>query len=505
MIEKATASASYTCAGEAGQVSIAGPDATFRVRDLTLRFSRHDAHLALQWHIALGAQTELWLEARNIGDAAVQMTELRPLDVVAAAGGRLNLNAAPRRWSFYQHGWASWTPTFARHLGESIAVVPEDEGYRRAHLPHGAPAADSLSSEWMTVLWGRGGGARAAGLQGLLLGFITGADQLAEVRLEAGVERFAALHATCHADGITLEPGQTLRSERLLVRAGADPLALLEQYADRLGEAMHARPLRCIPTGWCTWYYFFGEGGEKEVLENLSEMRREGLPLDYVIVDDGYQKAIGDWLTLAPDKYSDMAKLADTIGEDGRRAGIWVAPFGLAGDSATYAAHPDWVMHDEAGAPVVGWQHFGQDIYALDLSHPDVAPWLTEIFRTMHADWGYALFKIDFIFAACAAGRRHDPHMTRAQALRRGLEIVRSAIGEEAFLLGCGAPLAPCVGVVDGMRVGPDVAANWHPFWPDQSQPAAENALRNSIARYFTHGRLWANDPDCVLVRERGD
>jgi alpha-galactosidase len=86
------------------------------------------------------------------------------------------------------------------------------------------------------------------------------------------------------------------------------------------------------------------------------------------------------------------------------------------------------------------------------------------------------------------------------------VEAIRKAIGGKAFLLGCGAPLGPCLGVVDGMRIGPDVDPNWHPIWRhDLSSVSTQNALRNVITRAPFHGRLWANDPDCVLVRQRGD
>ena len=55
------------------------------------------------------------------------------------------------------------------------------------------------------------------------------------------------------------------------------------------------------------------------------------------------------------------------------------------------------------------------------------------------------------------------------------------------------------------MRVGPDVDPNWYPLWRhDLAMPAALNSLRNSICRAPFHGRLWANDPDCLLVRQRG-
>lgn len=505
MLDKMTASVSYLAAGQPLHLAIAGPEVAYHVRESEVCLSRHDDHLLLEWHVSIGEPLESWLKVRNIGQVPVQMEQLRVVEVNRELGGRIHLGAALRRWSVYQHGWGSWTPTFARHLGQSIHIIPEDERYARTHLPHGPWKPGTMSSEWVTVLWARGGLARRRGARGLLLGFVTAADQLAEIRLDADVKTFRSLAAICYADGITLEPQETLRSEHLVIQAGDNPLDLLESYAERLGESMHARPAKAIPTGWCTWYYFFGENGEKEVLENVAEMQRERLPLEYVLIDDGYQSAIGDWLTLQTEKYADMAKVAQAIHEAGRRAGIWIAPFGLAAHSATYQAHPEWVVRDENDNPVVAWQHFGQDIYALDLSHPEVEAWLTGVFRTMRESWGYDLFKIDFIFAACAAGRRYNPKMTRAQALRRGLDIIRSAIGEEAFLLGCGAPQAPCVGFVDGMRVGPDVAANWHPLYPDLSMPSVENALRNSIARYFTHGRLWISDPDCVLVRDRDD
>ena len=42
--------------------------------------------------------------------------------------------------------------------------------------------------------------------------------------------------------------------------------------------------------------------------------------------------------------------------------------------------------------------------------------------------------------------------------MRAGYDAIRRGAGDDAFLLGCGAPLGPRVGVVDGMRIGADVA-----------------------------------------------
>src|SRR5205823_10949008 len=61
-------------------------------------------------------------------------------------------------------------------------------------------------------------------------------------------------------------------------------------------------------------------------------------------------------------------------------------------------------------------------------------------------------------------------------------------------------PLLPSIGLVDGMRIGSDVAAYWG-RGGNADGPALSNALRATLARMWLHGRWWANDPDCVIVR----
>jgi hypothetical protein len=90
--------------------------------------------------------------------------------------------------------------------------------------------------------------------------------------------------------------------------------------------------------------------------------------------------------------------------------------------------------------------------------------------------------------------------MTRGETLRRGLEAIRAGSGDDAFILGCGCPLGQAVGIVDGMRIGPDVS----PFWGSgTADPSTVYALDAIIARSFMHRRLWLNDPDCLMLRAR--
>ena len=92
-------------------------------------------------------------------------------------------------------------------------------------------------------------------------------------------------------------------------------------------------------------------------------------------------------------------------------------------------------------------------------------------------------------------GDRHDGSDPVA-AYRSGLALVREVVGPDVYLVGCGAPLLPSVGLVDAMRVSPDT---FHEGGEDGS-----TGLRGLVplaARAWQQGRLWVNDPDCVVAR----
>ncbi|MGD2105279.1 MAG: alpha-galactosidase [Anaerolineae bacterium] len=436
----------------------------------------------------------MWVRMTHRGERPILVDEI---DVLAAPVPPLGVPPVAR--SVYQNGWQSWSPAFARHLDDGLHATPETPDYRRKQQPHWRPGGDTIiSSEWITVLSPREGGAS------LLVGFVTAEDQLAEIRVsEDGVQ----LIARCHCDGVRVDPGESLCSETLVVRSGPDPLALLTAWAEDIGSQMEARVPTDPPTGWCTWYTFYGENTASDISSNLRAIEDFDLPLDVVLIDDGYQTAVGDWFSVDETKYPDgMERMMDEIQQAGHRPGIWTAPFGAEDGSKLLQHHPDWVLKDEAGEPVVGWVHRQTPCYALDCTNPQVLKWLGQTFMRLRQEWGVSLFKIDFLFAAGLDGRRHDSAATRAQAVRRGVRAIRQAIGDEAFLLGCGAPLGPCVGLVDGMRIGADVDPNWYPIWRnDLAGVSTQNALRNLVTRAPFHGRLWANDPDCVLVRQRGE
>ena len=124
---------------------------------------------------------------------------------------------------------------------------------------------------------------------------------------------------------------------------------------------------------------------------------------------------------------------------------------------------------------------------------------------------GWRYLKLDFTFApSLAATDWHDPAQTPAERVRAGYDAIRRGAGDDTYLLGCGAPLGHCIGVVDAMRIGPDVAPSWdlpadawRPPGYEDCEPATVNGWRNTLTRSFQHRRLWSNDPDCLMLRTK--
>lgn len=312
------------------------------------------------------------------------------------------------------------------------------------------------------------------------------------------------LLATALLDGVPLPPGGERRLDPLWSSTG-DPGPRYSELAERWGAQAGARVDGPAPLGWCSWYQYFSGVTPDHIRANLALAAARDF--EVVQIDDGYQSAIGDWLSTTDTWAVGMAAMADEIRAAGLVAGIWTAPFLAADTSALLAEHPDWTATHASGHPAKAMYNpgnWGGWARALDTTRPEVLDHLRLTFAALR-DQGFDYHKIDFCYAASLEARRHDPTKTRAESLRLGLEAVRDGIGDDAFLLGCGCPFGPAVGIVDAMRVSADVGPWWDPpaSRPGiaETAPAAVNAIAASVLRAPLHRRLFVNDPDCLLLR----
>ncbi|MFF4018562.1 glycoside hydrolase family 36 protein [Streptomyces sp. NPDC001843] len=380
----------------------------------------------------------------------------------------------PRRARVHEEGWQSWSPSGTYALDQA-PYRPTD-------------------ANWATVCYRPGVTVPAGAFQGEGLLALDPGDG-SPVRL------WAAADPTHEVPSVRL----TVTGDRAEVTAdgpvkewtGTDIPSVLGDWAGSLGLPA-PRP---APTVWCSWYEYFTEVTEDDIHENLRAMDTLDLPIDVVQIDDGYQRALGDWLTLSG-RFRSREAIADAIRARGRRAGIWTAPFLVDPASDLAAEHPDWLVRDAEGGPAHAGRNWGHDLCVLDTTHPEAAAYLDDVFRTLRAE-GYDYFKVDFLYAGALEGVRHGDHenMDALSAYRAGIGVIREAIGPDAYLLGCGAPILPSLGLFDAMRVSPDTAPHRRPEAGDYSQPGQDPAEFTGAARQWQHGRLWVNDPDCLMAR----
>ncbi len=438
------------------------------------------------------------------GDEPLPVTALEPLFWAAGSGGELLLPGEPGELRFYRMGYQSWSPAGWVRPGER-EPHPRAELLRRIYWSPQSPLPEPGAhvSDFASAL-------RVPGEAGLTLGFLTHQSFLTHIGLEGDAAGIRSLSARIATEELPLAPRAALEGERLWIGLDAPGEDGIAVWAERAGREMSAPVPARVGSGWCSWYPFFTKVTAADVLRNLEALAPFRGQLDTIQIDDGFQAAVGDWLEPDPSFPDGVAPLARAIREAGFRPGLWLAPFLASRASATAREHPDWLLRDERGKPRVALVHGswkGKVCYALDPTHPEVLEWLAHVVGTLRA-YGFDYFKLDFLYAGALAGRRYDREMPTGAAYRGAIRVIREAAGEDAFLLGCGAPLGPSIGLFEAMRIGADVAPAWSARltdfrWGVPAAPCVENSLRNILARAALHQRLWVNDPDCVLLRDR--
>lgn len=455
----------------------------------------------------------LQLTTTNVSQHAPYLRELVLLSASPRHGSVVRLGAAPTPLSFFKNGYQSWSYTGVRHAGQRDVDTRLGTYTRPLHFNPATPISKRRGSFWSEMFGALiDPGARKA----IVAGQIGCADQFARIGADTH-PRQAALSLVCDLDGIPLAPGQSIAAEEMLVQLidlpADNPFA---DYLDAVARQMNPRIPAAPNAGWCSWYYYFPRVREADVIASLRSAndRQETIPIGLIQIDDGYQTKTGDWLSVNEKFPRGMKWLAGQIRDSGRTPGLWLAPFIAVQSSHVVRQHPDWLICNARGKPAPVGKNWNEMCFALDVTQREAQDYVRGVIETIVREWGYSYLKLDFLYAGAAPGVRHDAALTRAQALRRGLELIRQTAGDGVFLLGCGCPLGPAIGLVDAMRIGPDIAPEPEPTWlprykgvasvfkDEMSLPAGRNAARNTLARSGMHRTWWLNDPDCLIVRE---
>ncbi|MGV9200681.1 MAG: glycoside hydrolase family 36 protein, partial [Promethearchaeia archaeon] len=458
----------------------------------------------------------------NIKDHSEQPKSIHSLSPFTLEDTKLMLNGTQKptnlkKISWFKNGWQSWSPCKVLFGNQDDREGPPIKLLRSVFDNQDYGIEGRFYSEYCGVI------TDLDSSNSLVLGFTTLKDQFSRIILDyERTPNLKLLTALGCMDGVDFKNSSISSSEELFIGFKANNLGYygLIDYAKVVKSNIEEEKIEEIPVGWCSWYYYYQNINQEEMLKNLEFFKnhKKELPIDFIQLDDGYQKAIGDYNIVNKKFPKGLHWLFKKIKSAGFKGGIWTGPFFAKKKSQLFKNHKDWFLRrtdkDKLLKTNFNWGRFQ---YSLDLSSQEVLDYLENLFK----DLSYGLkegytkedqrviedFKIDFLHAAVRIESDYkNKNLTRAQILYNGVKAVRNGITDEAFLLGCGTPLGPCVGLVDAMRIGPDTAPYWKLLdkWGRKygfATPSLKNGLLNPIYRSFMHNYFWINDPDCLMLR----
>ncbi len=488
---------------------------------LSLTFALPDEHPLLLWKLSIANQGSrpVFIDRIDLLNAGfIYLTS--SFSLPSMTGFRFQYRPArgvarpaqePGELAFFSNGWQSWSYTGVYGPRDRYRITrlgPLRLPTEYSGTPH-PQRAGVFASDMFGVLGDREH--RTA----LLAGFLSQKQHFGS--LEVLMDVFSpALRMYANGEGARLDPGKTMETDwaclYFLHLDTSDPLG---PYLEAVARENQLPAARRTPAGWCSWYGYSSPASQGTITaealrENLGAMERlrGRLPLEILQVDDGYQEKTGDWLATRAGFPEGMAPLAREIRRAGFTPGLWLAPFIVHPKSRLAHDHPDWLLRRGLFRRANAGYFWNSFTTALDLTHGGALEYVQEVVHAAVREWGYSYLKLDFLYAAALPGRRRDPTRTGAQVLRKGLEALRQAAGEETFLLGCACPLGTAIGLVDGMRIGTDTAERWRPAYrgrgiflgAEPNLPSARLACHNALTRAALHQRWWINDPDCLLL-----
>ena len=351
----------------------------------------------------------------------------------------------------------------------TLGAFPPEKDLRRALMGHGLASGEHRTGRYPSWDW-----TTVSGPEGHLLAGATRADRLIpwtvvgrdaddslRIRLGTGVPR----------EGVNLARGESIQA-RWFISHGSDLHALEDAYSERLRSTNgheKAPGLRII--GDNIWNSVFGHAGRATLVRNYQESAKfwnskEAILRDNVErifwIDDGYNPGRWGDLDFSPQLFPEgrTAFLQELKAIDaGTTTGLWWPVCLAEVDSRLAGNHPDWFMPGTI-------RRLHRQFRMLDLRRPEVLDHIAGSVRALKKE-GIGALKLDFLHYIST----YDwGPQTSAEVYQNLLRTVRQAAGPDMFILGCGAFMVPSLGkagpgaeqpdraLVDGLRIGPDIA-----------------------------------------------
>lgn len=434
-------------------------------------------------------------------------------------------------------GWQSWSAGWELCPGETLPrrVLILPDLIKLTNRDGDRPERGGITGHFIVYIRSGESYLCLASLEGGPGGFPRpGEKPLAPVSFRVSGKK-KRLSAEIFCPGKKWRAGETMAELRVFI-AGSyfdlkDTIAALYRQAGRFAGLDFLYP-RKLPRGGAyrqagaacggyeSWYNHYTDINEALILEDLESLGKTEnlLKLRYLDrgetfvfqIDDGWERAVGDWEIDGGRFPRGLKYLAEKIEKASLIPGLWLAPFIVTRRARIFREKPEWLLRDRRGRPVsAGFNHLWDGrYYCLDLSRADVLAYIRSLTDRAIDQWGFRYLKIDFLYAGMLSGLHAEGgvlHEHYERACETLTARTKNSAGLPVAYLGCGGPLGLSYSRFPLFRIGADTREEWDwkllKFMGHIGRPGAYLNIKNTIGRSFLNGVLYLNDPDVVFLR----
>lgn len=288
-----------------------------------------------------------------------------------------------------------------------------------------------------------------------------------------------------------------IRLPDLFIFGGTQPFGTLQNLAWNISEYNQARRDSDTNYFWSPYHDFRYSFNYQYLLDQLKTLDQilPPIPLQTVHIGPGYC-ITGDWLDTVEGWPKTMEDVARQIFQRRYRAGIYVAPFAVHENSKTFKNHPNWILKDLEGNPIVMDEDTEGKLYALDGSHENVIEYIGKVFKSLRK-MGFTYYELDYLewgIKDAADVKRARKGKSSVQVFRAVIEIIREEIGAGSFITANKTVFSPLIGLVDAVRIDIDQSWKWE-------QKTTARIFQQSYNSQYFNNIFWQNDPDVIFLR----
>ena len=283
-------------------------------------------------------------------------------------------------------GDAFWSYQSGSYSSRPDWVLPVNAGFSQDNYM-GMNNSDYGGGTPVTDLWHRDAG--------LAVGHLELVPRLVSLPVEMDGEDEARVHVR-YDRPVELAPGESLATFRTFVNVHeGDYFSTLQDYRRMMiAQGVEFPEIHddAYESQWCAWGYE-RDFTMDQVYGTLPKV--EDLHYHWVVLDDGWQTNVGDWV-LNPEKYprgdADMIAFVERVREAGFRPKLWWAPMAMHPESDLYRTNPEYLLLDEEGNPVeITWW----DAHYMCPAYRPAQEYTNRLVDTIIGRWGYEGLKLD--------------------------------------------------------------------------------------------------------------